>query len=49
MCKRHGCKGYKVSLPQLVPMCGNSSAHDELRENKQQAPPGGGAMEVSHG
>jgi hypothetical protein len=50
MCKRHGCKGYKVPVPILVPKCDNSSAHDELRDNnRQQAPPNGGVAEVNHG
>jgi hypothetical protein len=44
VCKRHGCKGYKVPVVFLVP---SISAHDELRERVSNKPQMG--PEVSHG
>jgi hypothetical protein len=44
VCKRHGCKGYKVPVPFLVPVI---SAHDELRECVGNKPLKG--PEVGHG
>ena len=46
VCKRHGCKGYKVPVAFLVP---SVSAHDELRDVEGNKPQTGHDEGVGHG